>query len=67
MLNFAHSSGKKIIGDQELLERMLVVYFVLSYSRKGSSEKGLIPKFILLCMLINFDMIRFLVFMHTMK
>ena len=67
MLNFAHSSGKKIIGDPELFERTLVVYFVLSYSRKGSSKKGLIPKFILLRMLINFDMIRFLVFTHTMK
>ena len=53
--------------SQELFERKLVVYFVLHYSRKGSSGKDLILKFILLRMVINFDMIGFLVFTHSIE
>ena len=48
-------------------DRKLVVYFVLHYSRRDSSEKGLILKVILFRMVINFDMIAFIVFTHAMK
>ena len=71
MPNSAKSSaGKKNnwkFDSQELLERKLVVYFVLHCSRKGSSEEALILKFIFLRMVINFDKIGFLVFTHAMK
>ena len=44
------------------VERKLLVYFVLYYSRKGSSEEGLILKSILLHMVIRFDIIGLLDF-----
>ena len=57
-----------VCDSQELFERKLVVnYFVLYYSRKSSSEEGLILKFILLHMVINFDIIGFLDFTHALK
>ena len=51
-------SGKKlIIGNVT----------VKNYVKEHSSKKGLILKFISLRMVINFDMIGFLVFKHAMK
>ena len=58
VLNSAQSSGKKIIGNvtvQNYLKESLLCILCFIIQGKGSSGKGLILQFILLCMTIRHD------------
>ena len=64
----AQSSGK--IGNvtvKNYLKESVLSILCFIIQGKGSSGKGLILKFILLRMVINFDTIGFLVFTHAMN